>query len=106
MSTMLECSTRALLFSSQRCHRLSNTLSARLLERTATSAAKVLVTSGTNYCFDHFLSLNRDLVLHHVPRNVVDHDISVFFKQKFGEIRDEFEDLPSDWPGDAAILAL
>ena len=44
-----------------------------------------------------------DLVLHDVPRAIVDQDISVFFKVKFREIRDDFEDIAADWPGDEKI---
>jgi hypothetical protein len=40
-----------------------------------------------------------DLVLHNIPRDIVDQDISVFFKVKFREIRDDFEDIAADWPG-------
>src|SRR5271155_943644 len=41
-----------------------------------------------------------DLVLDCISRTTVDHDISVFFRKSFREIRDDYEDLPADWPGD------
>jgi hypothetical protein len=47
-----------------------------------------------------------DLVLHDVPRIIVDQDISVFFKEKFKELRDVFEDLAAEWPGDESINLL
>lgn len=47
-----------------------------------------------------------DLVLHDIPRAIVDQDISVFFREKFKEVRDVFEDLASDWPGDENINLL
>jgi hypothetical protein len=47
--------------------------------------------------------LHRDLVLHNVPREIIDHDISIFFRHKLSEISDDFEDLPSDWPNDDVI---
>jgi hypothetical protein len=33
----------------------------------------------------------------------VEHDIRIFFGEKFREIRDEFEDVPLSWPGDDNI---
>jgi hypothetical protein len=50
--------------------------------------------------------VHHDLVLHNVSRAVVNHDISIFFKHRFEEIRDKFEELPFDWPGDDTINAL
>jgi hypothetical protein len=47
-----------------------------------------------------------DLVLHDVCRTIIDRDISVFFKHMLGEIKDEFEDLSEDWPGDEKINSL
>lgn len=44
-----------------------------------------------------------DLVLHDVTRAIVDQDISVFVREKFKEMRDDFEDLAADWPGDWII---
>lgn len=43
--------------------------------------------------------LHHDLVLHDISRTIVDHDISLFFKVQFREIRDNSEYLPADWPG-------
>jgi len=50
--------------------------------------------------------LHRDLVLDNVSQPIVDHDISVFFEDQFREIRDTFEYLPADWPGDENIALL
>lgn len=50
--------------------------------------------------------LHRDLVLDYISRTTVDHDISVFFRKCFGEIRDDYEDLPADWPGDEMLAFL
>ena len=47
--------------------------------------------------------LYHDLVLHDVCRAVIDHDISIFFRHMLGEIKDEFEDLSEDWPGDEKV---
>ncbi|KAK6495981.1 hypothetical protein TWF481_003026 [Arthrobotrys musiformis] len=44
-----------------------------------------------------------DLALHEVSRAIVDHDISVFFKTHFKEIRDISESVPTDWPGNEII---
>jgi hypothetical protein len=50
--------------------------------------------------------IHRDLVLHNVSEASVNHDITVFFNEKFKEMRDEFEDLPAGWPGDDKIQYL
>jgi hypothetical protein len=42
-----------------------------------------------------------DLVLDYASRTTVDHDISVF--ESFREVRDDYEDLPADWPGDETL---
>jgi len=46
--------------------------------------------------------LHHDLVLHDVPRIIVDSDISVFLRVKFREIGSDSGYLP-DWPGDKTI---
>jgi hypothetical protein len=50
--------------------------------------------------------LHHDLVLDGVSRDIVDHDISVFLRYQFTEIRNVFEDLPADWPGNEKIALL
>ena len=50
--------------------------------------------------------LHYDLVLHNISRAIVNHDISIFFKHMFGKIKDDFEDLPKDWPGNETINSL
>ena len=47
--------------------------------------------------------IHHDLVLHDVSRAAVDHDIAIFLRDKFREIREEFEDLPTNWPGHGKI---
>ena len=47
--------------------------------------------------------LHHDLVLHDISRSIVDHDISVFFKVRFRDIRESSNYLPADWPGDKTI---
>jgi hypothetical protein len=47
--------------------------------------------------------LHHDLLLHDVPRILVDHDISLFLRIQFREISSNSEYLPADWPGDKAI---
>jgi len=50
--------------------------------------------------------LHHDLVLDDVSREIVDHDIEIFLSARFGEIRENSEYLPPDWPGDKAIDTL
>ncbi|GLA98339.1 hypothetical protein AtubIFM57143_006280 [Aspergillus tubingensis] len=42
---------------------------------------------------------HRDLVLHRIPKPVIEHDISLFLSHKLHIIRKE-RSLPPDWPGD------
>jgi hypothetical protein len=46
-----------------------------------------------------------DLVLHEIPERVIEHDISLFLKQRLSEIRTD-RSLPVGWPGDTAIKSL
>ncbi len=50
--------------------------------------------------------LHYDLVLDDVSRELVDRDILAFFKKQFSEIRDIFEGVPVDWPGDERLKFL
>ena len=46
--------------------------------------------------------MHHDLVLHDVPRAILDHDIRVLLKAQFEKIRQDLEHgehLPTDWPG-------
>jgi WD40 repeat protein len=50
--------------------------------------------------------LHHDLTLHNVSRGTVDRDISIFLRDEFRKIRDDFVKLPVDWPGDQKISLL
>jgi len=56
--------------------------------------------------------VHQDLILQDIPREIINHDISVFLKDEFAKIRDEFTEtrddnaLPIDWPGDRNIQLL
>ncbi|KAB8257974.1 hypothetical protein BDV32DRAFT_139956 [Aspergillus pseudonomiae] len=53
-----------------------------------------------------FRPINKDeIILHQIKRSTIEHDISVFLRQKLSEIRDGYE-LPQDWPGDENFKAL
>ncbi|KAI7971161.1 hypothetical protein EIK77_004676 [Talaromyces pinophilus] len=45
------------------------------------------------------------LILHEIPQPVIEHDISLYIKDKFSQLRME-RSLPSDWPGDETIKTL
>jgi hypothetical protein len=47
--------------------------------------------------------LHHDLALHDISRDIVDRDISIFFRHELGKIRDECDDPPADWPGEHNI---
>jgi hypothetical protein len=51
-------------------------------------------------------TIYRDLALHNTSRAAVDHDITIFLRDEFKQIRDTFEDLPANWPGDEKIKYL
>jgi len=51
-------------------------------------------------------AIYHDLALHNISRAAVDHDITIFLRDEFKQIRDTFEDLPANWPGDEKIKYL
>jgi hypothetical protein len=52
--------------------------------------------------YDH-----KDLVLHEIPKEVIEHDLSLFLNHRLSEIREEREPpLPADWPGTINIQKL
>ncbi|KAE8410476.1 hypothetical protein BDV36DRAFT_289565 [Aspergillus pseudocaelatus] len=53
-----------------------------------------------------FRPINKDeIILHQIKRSTIEHDISIFLRQRLNEIRDNYE-LPQDWPGDENFKAL
>ncbi|KAI9785620.1 MAG: hypothetical protein M1816_000367 [Peltula sp. TS41687] len=48
---------------------------------------------------------HHDLVLHDIPKEIIDHDISAYLKDEFAKIRDD-KALPLDWPGARNIQVL
>ena len=57
--------------------------------------------------------VHQDVVLQDIPPTIIEHDISVFLKDEFAKIRDEFNhlhptgsSLPLDWPGESNIQTL
>lgn len=50
--------------------------------------------------------LHHDLVLDNVSRELVDRDILTFFRRKFSEIGNIFEDVTPDWPGEERLRLL
>ncbi|OCK90674.1 uncharacterized protein K441DRAFT_617682 [Cenococcum geophilum 1.58] len=49
---------------------------------------------------------HHDLVLDEISREVVDRDILTFFKMQFSEIREIFEEVAPDWPGEHRLNLL
>ena len=53
---------------------------------------------------------HQDLVLHEIPRHIIEHDIYVFLKAKFSKTRQDYSvkgrRLPPDWPGDDNLRTL
>ncbi|KAF4230403.1 hypothetical protein CNMCM6457_005979 [Aspergillus fumigatiaffinis] len=84
----------------------------RLLPRVQTSSSlqlRFLLTSRPELPirlgFKGITNDHQDLILHKIPKPVIEHDITLYFKNKFLELRQERE-LPSEWPGDVAINTL
>ncbi|KAJ5992193.1 NACHT and WD40 domain protein [Penicillium sp. IBT 35674x] len=55
----------------------------------------------SNIAADHY----RDLILHEIPERAIEHDISLFLRQRLSAISKN-RSLPIDWPGDTAIRSL
>lgn len=55
---------------------------------------------------------HQDMILHEVPRTIIQHDISVFLKDAFSKIREDYNNVSSldtldqDWPGDQVLQGL
>ncbi|PIG87074.1 hypothetical protein AARAC_004286, partial [Aspergillus arachidicola] len=53
-----------------------------------------------------FRQINKDeIILHQIKRSTIDHDISIFLRQKLNKIQYDYE-LPQNWPGDKNFKAL
>ncbi|EFR02261.1 hypothetical protein MGYG_05262 [Nannizzia gypsea CBS 118893] len=48
---------------------------------------------------------HQDLILHEIPRPLIEHDISLFLKHRLSKIRKD-QSLSDDWPGDTNIKTL
>ncbi|KAM0371523.1 hypothetical protein ACHAPY_010246 [Fusarium culmorum] len=75
---------------------------------------RVLVTSRpelpVRLGFSSIGNAHQDLILHKIPLPIIEHDISVFLRQEFANIRNNFNrdaveelKLQVDWPGEANI---
>ncbi|KAJ5621301.1 NACHT and WD40 domain protein [Penicillium herquei] len=74
------------------------------LERLTSLRLRVLLTSRPDLPvrlgFSKIASEDhKDLILHDIPEEVIEHDIALFLEHHLAEIRTE-RSLPTDWPGD------
>ncbi|KAH7186340.1 hypothetical protein DER44DRAFT_802859 [Fusarium oxysporum] len=87
------------------------------LRFTGSLRARVLITSRpelpVRLGFSSIGNTHQDLVLHKIPQSIIEHDISVFLRHEFANIRNSFNEeaeeeleLPVDWPGDANLEKL
>ncbi|RKK65198.1 hypothetical protein BFJ69_g16501 [Fusarium oxysporum] len=78
---------------------------------------RVLVTSRpelpVRLGFSSIGNAHQDLILHKIPLPIIEHDISVFLRHEFANIRNNFNKdaveelkLPMDWPGEANLEKL
>ncbi|ODM21879.1 hypothetical protein SI65_02723 [Aspergillus cristatus] len=55
--------------------------------------------------FREITGIHQDLVLHEIPKPVIEHDIALYFEDQFSRLRQE-RSLSSNWPGDATVKTL
>jgi hypothetical protein len=55
--------------------------------------------------FKDITNNHQDLILHQIPTPVIEHDITLYFQDKFSLLRRE-RSFPSDWPGEERIKIL
>ena len=55
--------------------------------------------------FKKIADTHQDLILHEIPRPVVEHDITLYLEEQFTRIRED-RSLPLEWPGDSVMKAL
>ncbi|PCD20318.1 hypothetical protein AU210_016185 [Fusarium oxysporum f. sp. radicis-cucumerinum] len=78
---------------------------------------RVLITSRpelpVRHAFSSIGDTHQDLILHKIPRPIIEHDMSVFLRHEFANIRNCFNEeavdelkLPVDWPGEANLEKL
>lgn len=87
----------------------ARTLSSVRLRTFVTSRPELPIRLGFNTIKGQY----QDLVLHEIPKPVIEHDIAAFLEYRLKEIRDEYNalsagnrQLPSNWPGTEAIQTL
>lgn len=87
----------------------AKTLSLVQLRTFVTSRPELPIRLGFNTVKGQY----QDLVLHEIPKPIIEHDIAVFLEYKFKEIRDEYnglsvgdQQLPLNWPGTDAMQTL
>jgi NACHT domain len=86
----------------------------RLLPRAKESSSirlRVLVTSRPDLPIRLGFSQisdddHQDMVLHKIPKETIEHDIEVFFRHRFDQIKQERRSLSEDWPGEENIQTL
>ncbi|KAH7464215.1 Vegetative incompatibility protein [Fusarium oxysporum f. sp. matthiolae] len=78
---------------------------------------RVLITSRpelpVRLGFSSIDGIHQDLILHKIPQSIIEHDISVFLRHEFANIRNIFNEeaveelkLPVDWPGEVNLEKL
>ncbi|KAG7402518.1 Vegetative incompatibility protein HET-E-1 [Fusarium oxysporum f. sp. rapae] len=78
---------------------------------------RVLITSRpelpVRHAFSSIGDTHQDLILHKIPKPIIEHDMSVFLRHEFANIRNCFNEeavdelkLPVDWPGEANLEKL
>ncbi|KAJ6023890.1 hypothetical protein N7540_004687 [Penicillium herquei] len=55
--------------------------------------------------FQSIANSHQDLILHEIPRPVIEHDITLYLHDRFSKMREE-RSLPLDWPGDDIMQSL
>ncbi|VUC28464.1 unnamed protein product [Clonostachys rosea] len=84
-------------------------LSTLILRTLITSRPEIPIRLGFHQIGGNY----QDLILHDVPKPVIEHDIAVFFDDRLEQVRDRYNStcreerrLPPDWPGSDATQSL
>lgn len=87
----------------------AKTLNSVRLRTFVTSRPELPIRLG----FSNIKGQYQDVVLHKIPKPIIEHDIAVFLVSKLSEIRNDYNDLPDndpklppDWPGSEIIQTL
>ncbi|KAA8894763.1 hypothetical protein FN846DRAFT_972715 [Sphaerosporella brunnea] len=83
----------------------------QLLSQVSSVRLQILVTSRPEtpirFGFGEMpKAVHRDIVLHEIEKSIVSHDISVFLRNEFDNVRKQRSYIPVEWPDEPSLLRL